>query len=116
LVFVELILELLVESSDITPKEPPIKGDIFLIASSDPSYGYILVYLQTLKCPASSSRDERQKIHHQAQNYLILNDTLYRQGVDCILRRCLIHEEAELILNDFHTRSCGGHLSGLETT
>jgi hypothetical protein len=55
LVFSELISELPVESSDIMPEEYPIKGDIFLIASSDPWYGDILVYLQTLKCPTSSS-------------------------------------------------------------
>jgi hypothetical protein len=36
LVFVELISELLVEFSDITSKESPIKGDPFIIASSDP--------------------------------------------------------------------------------
>jgi hypothetical protein len=41
---------------------------------------------------------------------------LYRQGVDCILHRCITHEEAELILNDYHTGACGGHLFGLATT
>jgi hypothetical protein len=66
LVFAELISELPVESSDIMPEESPIKGDIFLIASLDPWYGDILVYLQTLKCPASASRDERRRIRHQA--------------------------------------------------
>jgi hypothetical protein len=51
-----------VESSDIMPEEQPIKGDIFIIASSDPLYGDILVYLHTLKCPTSTSHDERQQI------------------------------------------------------
>jgi hypothetical protein len=36
LVFAELISELLVESSDMMTEESPIKGDIFLIAYSDP--------------------------------------------------------------------------------
>jgi hypothetical protein len=62
LVFAELISELLVESGDISPEESPINEDIFLIASSDPWYGDILVYLQTLKCPASASRDEHRRI------------------------------------------------------
>jgi hypothetical protein len=110
---VELISELPVESSDVTPKESPIKRDIFLISSLDPWYGDILVYLQTLKCPTSTSRDEHQRIRHQEKNYHILDDTLYRRGVDCILRRCITHEEAKLILNDCHTGACGGHLSGL---
>jgi hypothetical protein len=36
LVFAELISKLLVESGDVTPEESPIKGDVFLISSSDP--------------------------------------------------------------------------------
>ena len=116
LVFAELISELPVESGDVVPEESPIRGDMFLIKSSDPWYGYILMYLQTLKCPNSASHDERQRIRHQAKNYLILNDTLYRRGVDSILRRCLTHEEAVIVLNDFHTGACGSHLSGLATT
>ena len=64
LVFAELISELSVESGDVMPEELPIRGDMFLIASSDPWYGDILVYLQTLKCPTSASRDERQRIRH----------------------------------------------------
>jgi hypothetical protein len=62
LVFVELISELPVESGDIIPEESPINRDLFLIASSDPWYGDILVYLQTLKCPTSASRDEHRRI------------------------------------------------------
>jgi hypothetical protein len=113
---VELISELLVELGDVMPKESPIKGDIFLISSSDPRYGDILVYFQTLKCPASASRDENRHICHQVKNYLILEDTLYRRGVDCMLHWCLTHEEEELVLNECHTGACGVHLSGLETT
>jgi hypothetical protein len=112
----ELILELPVESGDLVPKELSIRGDMFLITSLDPWYGDILIYLQTLKCPTSASCDEHQRIRHQARNYLILNDTLYRRGVYCILRRCLTHKEVVIVLNDFHTRACGGHLSGLGTT
>jgi hypothetical protein len=69
-----------------------------------------------LKCPTSASHDESRRLRPQAQNYLILNDTLYRRGVDCILRWCLIHEEEELVLNGFHTGECGDHLFGLVTT
>ena len=86
LVFVELISELLVESGDVVPEESPIWAYMFLITSSYPWYGDILIYLQNLKCPTSASHDERQRIRHQAKNYLILNDTLYWRGVDCILR------------------------------
>ena len=86
LVFAELISELPVESGDVVPEESSIRGDMFFIESTDPWYGDILIYLQTLKCPTSTSCDERRRICHQAKNYLILSDNLYRRGVDGILR------------------------------
>ena len=116
LVFAEIFSELLVELGDIVPEESPIWGDMFLITSLDPWYGDILIYLQSLKCPTFASCDEHWRIRHQAKNYLILNDTLYWRGLDCILRRCLTHEEVVIMLNDFHIGACGGHLSRLATT
>jgi hypothetical protein len=98
------------------PEESLIKRDMFFITSSDPWHGYVLVYLQNLKCPTSNLHDERHRIRHQAMNYLILEDTLYHRGVDYILHRCLTHEEEEIMLNDCHTRACGNHFSGLATT
>jgi hypothetical protein len=64
LVFVELTLELPVESSDVMPEELLIKGDMFLIASLDCWYGDVLVYIQTLKCHAFASHDESCHICH----------------------------------------------------
>ena len=69
----------------------------------------IIIYLQTLKVPTHLSQDERQRLRHISKNYLIVDNTLYRRGVDSILRRCLTHEEAELMLNDCHGGACGGH-------
>ena len=44
-----------------------------------------------------------------------MDNTLYHCGVDSILRRCLTHEEAKVVLNDCHRGACGVHLSGLST-
>ena len=58
LVFADLIAEFPVE------EDVAIEGDLFpnehlfFISTSDPWYGDILVYLQTLKYPAASSREE----------------------------------------------------------
>ena len=51
-----------------------------------------------------------------SKNYLIVDNTLYRCGVDSILQCFLTHEEAEVVLNDCHRGACGGHLSGLSTS
>jgi hypothetical protein len=98
------------------PEESLIRGDMFLFTYSNPWYGDILIYLQTLKCPTIASHDERRCICHQVNNYLIIDETLYQRGVDCILRRCITHEEVVIMLNDCHTSAYGGHLYGLETT
>ena len=74
-------------------------------------WGYI-IYLQTLKFPTHLSWDEQRRLRHVSKNYLIVDNTLYRCGVDSILRRCLTHEEAKVVLNDFHKGEFGGHLSG----
>lgn len=89
---------------------------MFLISSSDPWYRDFLVYLQTLKLPSHLSSDRRRRIRQNSKKYVIIGSTLYNRGIDCILRRCLTHEKVENGLNDFHSRACGGHLSGLATT
>jgi len=53
--------------------------------------------------------------NHVSKNYLIVDNTLYRRGVDSILRCCLTHEEAKVVLNDCHGGTCGGHLSRIST-
>ena len=96
--------------------ESLVDDHLFLIDSSDLWYGSIIVYLQTTKFPSNVSREKRRRIRHQDKNYLIINDTLYRRGVDAVLWKCLTQEEEEKVLNDCHSGACGGHLSGLETT
>lgn len=68
------------------------------------------------KLPSHLSNDSRRRIRQNSKKYLIIGDILYHHGIDCILRRCVTHEEHEQFLNDFHTGACGSHLSGLETT
>ena len=72
----------------------------------DPWYEGIIIYLQTLKFPTHLSWDKRRQLHHVAENYLIVDDTLYRHVVDSILFHCLTHEEDEVMHND----STEGHV------
>ena len=102
-------------SVDTNPMDSLPDEYLFLISTSDPWYGDYIVYLQTQKFQPELSRDDRRHIRHHAKHYLILGDTLYRRGIDTVLRRCLTHEEAEIILNDCHSGACGGHLSGMAT-
>jgi Integrase core domain/Integrase zinc binding domain len=114
-VFAELICALPSADENNEPRDPLPDESLFLISTSDPWYGDILLYLQTQRFQPNISREERRRIRHHSRRYLILGDTLYRRGIDTILRRCLIHEEAERVLNDCHLGACGGHLSGMAT-
>jgi len=116
LVFVELIFDFPRLYEDSIHVDSFVDEYIFLVSSPDPWYGDIVLYLQTLKFPQHLSRDDRRCIRYQAKKYTIVSDTLYHQRIDNILRRCLIHREAESVLNDCHSGACGGHLSRLATT
>ena len=59
---------------------------LFLISTVDPWYGDLIIYLQTQRFQPTISHEDRQRIRHHAKYYLILNDTLYRRGIDTILQ------------------------------
>ena len=46
----------------------------------------------------------------------MIGDPLYHRGIVLVLRLCLVHEEVEQVLNDFHAGACGSHFFGWETT
>jgi hypothetical protein len=116
LVFSELISDFPRLDEDVIHVDLFVDEHIFLISSSDPWYGDIFLYLQTLKFTQYLSRDDQRLVRYQSKKYTIIDDTLYRRGIDSILRRCLTHKEAELVLNDRHKGVCGGHLLRLATT
>ena len=88
---------------------------IFLILTTDPWYGDIIIYLQTLRVPPHLLQDEHRRLQHNSKNYLMIDEILYRRGVASIFLCCLTHDEDEIVLIDFHGGSCDGHLSRLAT-
>lgn len=116
LVFAVLLCNLPSSSNNLTSKALIVDETLFLISSSDPWYGDILIYLQTQTFSPNTSCSKQQCTRYQVKDYMIVGDTLYRRGVNIVLRRCLTHEEAEKVLNDCDSGACGGHLSGYATT
>jgi len=115
LVFAELMCDFPHADTEIVAEEPIADESLFLISTLDPWYGDVIVYLQTQSFRPELSKSERRKIQFQSQQYKIIGDTLYRYGVDSVFRRYLTHEEAERVLNDYHSGACGGHMSGFAT-
>ena len=110
LIFAELISDLSSKEEEEACEDTFFNEHIFLISNLDPTLD-IIIYLQTLKVPTHLSQDEQRILRHVSKSYLIVDKTLYHRGVDSILRCCLTHEKAELVLNDFHEGVCGSHLS-----
>jgi hypothetical protein len=89
---------------------------LFLISSNNIWYGDIIIYLQAQTFRPDISHVYCCRIRYQAHQYIILGDTLYRRGIDSVLRRCLTYDEAEKALNGCHYGACGGHMSGYAPT
>ena len=100
-----------------TMVEIPIANEsLFLISMLDPWYGDIIIYLQTKTFHPDISRSDRQRIWYQSQQYNIVGDTIYCCGANSIFWQGITHEEAENVLNDYHSGACGGHMYGFATT
>jgi hypothetical protein len=115
LVFAKLICNFPRTDEDTEPRDSLQDESLFLISISDPWYEDIILYLQTQCFQPDISHEERRCIFHHSRRYLIIDDTLYRCGIDTVLRQCLTHEEVERILNDCYLGACGSHLSGMVT-
>jgi hypothetical protein len=114
LVFAELICALPHANENIEPRDSLPDESLFFINTSNPWYGDILLYLQTQRFQPNISHEEHRCICHHSRCYLIIGDTLYHHGIDTILQRCLIHEEAKCILNDCHLGAYSGPLCGMD--
>ena len=90
----ELICDLPRTKEDTEPFDSIPNASLFLISTTDPWYGDIILYLHTLRYQPVATRDECRRIRYQDKYYLILHDILYLCGVDSILHRCLTVEGA----------------------
>jgi hypothetical protein len=116
LVFAELICDFPHSATEYVAVDSLLDEYLFLISTDDLWYGDIIIYLQTQTFWSALSNIERRRICYQAHQYIILGDTLYRRGIDSIFLHCLTFDEVEKALNEFHSRACGGHMSGYATT
>ena len=116
LVFVELMCDFPNTETETMVEHPIFDESMFLISTLDPWYGDIIIYLQTQNFRPEMSRSNRRRIRYQSQHYNIVGDTLYRRGADFVFQRCLTHEEAENVLNDYHSGVCCGCMIGYATT
>ena len=51
----------------------------------------------------------------KANNFIIIDDVLFKQNYDSILLRCLEKPEAQKVLQELHDGPTGGHFGGNTT-
>ena len=85
LVFAELMCDLPCSLTKVEPNDSFSNEFLFLISTTNPWYGDLIIYLQTQIVQPNISCDDHLHICHHAKYYLILNDTLYHRGIDYIL-------------------------------
>jgi len=62
------------------------------------------------------TRNKARTLKLKAAKFCILNSALYWKDLGGILLNCLVEEEANKVMEDFHGGECGGHLFWKSTT
>jgi len=79
-------------------------------------YRDIIFYLQNLQCPDHMDRSQARSLKLKAIKYCILDEKLYWKDPSGILLTCIIEEQTDEIIDEFHKGICGGHQAWGATT
>jgi hypothetical protein len=66
-----------------------------------------MIYLRARGLP--EDKVEHERLHCQAGQYTLVNDELFRRGVNGTLMKCITPDEGCAILQDNHAGICGSH-------
>ena len=81
-----------------------------------PWYADVIYVLLNLHDPPGLSRTKKRFLKMKASKFCILDNALFWKNHEGILLNCLIKEEADKVLKEFHAGDCGGHLYWKSTT
>ena len=81
--------------------------DIFL---QSPWYLDIVYVLQHFSPPPGMYKSNGRSLKLKSIKYCILNSALFWKDPTSVLLNCLVEEEVQKVMHDFHKGDCGGHL------
>jgi hypothetical protein len=111
--FHALDINILVAVDEQGEKVTPHVKEIF---SNSPWYVELIYVLHHLQAPPDLTKMKARFLKLKALKYCILNGNIYWKDVGVILLNCLLKDEADKSLQEFHEGYCGGHLNWKYTT
>ena len=81
----------------------------------DLRFSYISYFLTNGESFESMTSKEKRILRLKAAKYVILNDVLYKRGLDGMFLRCMDLDQHKKLLQTFHNEACGGHYSSTIT-
>jgi hypothetical protein len=91
---------------------PNVK-EVFL---KSPWYTYLIFVLHNLQAPPGLTKNKARFLKMKELKFCILEGNLYWKDPGGILLNCLLKDEFDKVLQEFHAGDCGGHLSWRNTT
>jgi hypothetical protein len=82
--------------------------EVFL---NSPWYADLIFVLHNLQARPSLTKTKSRFLKLEALKFCILEGNLYWKDPGGILLNCLLKDEVDKVLQDFHAGDCGGHLS-----
>ena len=80
-----------------------------------PWFANYVNYLMDKVLPPEFNYQQNKIFFAHLKHYYWEEPIFYRHCADQVIRRCVLNEEMESILNHFHTLACGGHFGGQRT-
>ena len=79
--------------------------------SASPWYADIIFVLQNLQPPIGLIKTRARSMKLKATKFCIIEQYIYWKDPGGILLNCLLENEAQHIMKEFHEGDCGGHHS-----
>jgi len=77
---------------------------------NSPLYANLLYVLFNLNVPPGLSKTKARFLKLKAVKFCIVDGILYWKDVGGVLLRCLLKDDADKVMQEFHEGDCGGHV------
>lgn len=84
--------------------------------TDSPWYANIISVLLNLQAPPGLSITKARFLKMKSMKYCIIDNALFWKYNGGILLNCLLKDEVDKVMQEFHARDCGGHLYWKKTT